>query len=107
MRLKLLVLAILLVPLFASAAGAIYIEGQPIPDDGMMHILAAETGGPVPTLYGGGEAIQLISAPAQWQYHFGTSGAIELPKAMPGYWDTMGSMDMTGHMPMLKFPAFK
>lgn len=42
-----LVVLMLALGALAPAAGAIYIEGQPIPDDGMMHILAAEEGSPV------------------------------------------------------------
>jgi hypothetical protein len=42
----LVILLVVLLALCALApvAGAIYIEGQTIPDDGMMHILAAESG---------------------------------------------------------------
>jgi|AGTN01.2.fsa_nt_gi hypothetical protein len=48
MRVKdaLVILSVMLLALcvLAPAAGAIYMEGQPIPDDGQMHILAAESG---------------------------------------------------------------
>lgn len=44
MRLRSLVVALLLIPLFAMSAGAIYIEGQAPPDDGLMHIMSASTG---------------------------------------------------------------
>jgi hypothetical protein len=37
-------MVLLLLPLFATAAGAIYIEGQAPPDDGQPHILMAESG---------------------------------------------------------------
>lgn len=50
--LKVLSIALLILPLIATSAGAIYIEGQAPPDDGQMHILAAEdspgTDGAVP-----------------------------------------------------------
>jgi hypothetical protein len=39
-----LVIALILLALLAPAAGAIYVEGADVPDDGQMHILAAETG---------------------------------------------------------------
>ncbi len=48
MRVKdtLVILSVMLLALciLAPVAGAIYMEGQPIPDDGQMHILAAESG---------------------------------------------------------------
>lgn len=44
MRLRSLIMVLLLMPLFATAAGAIYIEGQAPPDDGLPHILMAESG---------------------------------------------------------------
>ena len=37
-------IALVIIPLIATMAGAIYIEGQTIPDDGQMHILAADEG---------------------------------------------------------------
>ncbi len=40
----LLSIALTITPLIATVAGAIYIEGQTIPDDGQMHILAADEG---------------------------------------------------------------
>jgi len=40
-RLRLLVLALALFSLLAPAAGAIYIPGQEIPDDGLFHIMSA------------------------------------------------------------------
>jgi len=40
-RVRSLVLTLLLLSLFVPAAGAIYIPGQEIPDDGMMHIMSA------------------------------------------------------------------
>ena len=42
--LKVLSVALLSLPLIAVSAGAIYLEGQAPPDDGQMHILAAESG---------------------------------------------------------------
>jgi len=63
-----LVLALLLIPLFAASAGAIYIEGQAPQtyDDGQMHIMAAESGltgdAPVPTLYDENAAGEPIDA---------------------------------------------
>jgi hypothetical protein len=42
--LQALSIALLMIPLIATAAGAIYIPGQEIPNDGQMHILAAESG---------------------------------------------------------------
>lgn len=42
--LTVLSMALLIVPMIATVAGAIYIEGQTIPDDGQMHILAADEG---------------------------------------------------------------
>lgn len=57
MRFRSLVMALLFVSLFVPAAGAIYIPGQQIPDDGQPHILLAgdganayptpDTGGPI------------------------------------------------------------
>ena len=45
MRLVTVVLALLLIPLLAVSAGAIYMEGQAPPvDDGQYHILAADSG---------------------------------------------------------------
>jgi hypothetical protein len=43
-KLKILCIGILALLLFAPAAGAIYIPGQTIPDDGMYHIMAADDG---------------------------------------------------------------
>jgi hypothetical protein len=42
--LGILIVVLLALCVLAPAAGAIYMEGQPIPDDGQMHILAAESG---------------------------------------------------------------
>lgn len=44
MRVRSLVIALLLFSLFVPAAGAIYIPGQTIPDDGQPHILLADAG---------------------------------------------------------------
>jgi hypothetical protein len=41
--LQALSIALLMVPLIATAAGAIYIPGQEIPNDGLMHIMAADS----------------------------------------------------------------
>ncbi len=41
MRFRLLVMALALFSLLAPAAGAIYIPGQEIPDDGLFHIMSA------------------------------------------------------------------
>jgi hypothetical protein len=40
-RLRSIVIALLLMSFFSAAAGAIYIEGQPTPDDGLIHIMSA------------------------------------------------------------------
>jgi hypothetical protein len=37
-----LLIVLLALCVFAPAAGAIYIEGQPTPDDGLMHIMSAD-----------------------------------------------------------------
>jgi hypothetical protein len=42
--LKVLSIALLILPLIAAAAGAMYVEGQTTPDDGQMHIMTAEDG---------------------------------------------------------------
>jgi hypothetical protein len=47
-RVRSLVTALLLFSLLLPAAGAIYIPGQEIPDDGLMHIMSAETGSASP-----------------------------------------------------------
>ncbi len=44
LRFRSLVMALLLLSFLVPAAGAIYIPGQEIPDDGKPHILSAETG---------------------------------------------------------------
>jgi hypothetical protein len=56
--LRVLSIALLILPLIATAAGAIYVEGQAPPDDGQMHILAAEDG------LSTNDAVPLDSAPA-------------------------------------------
>lgn len=65
MRLGYIVLVLLLIPLFAMSAGAIYIEGQAPPvDDGEAYILAAASGAesaPVPTLYDDGPIKRYLS----------------------------------------------
>ncbi len=65
MRLRYLILVLLLVPLFAATAGAIYMEGQaPQVDDGNAYLLAASTGmasAPTPTLYDEGPVKQYLS----------------------------------------------
>jgi hypothetical protein len=43
-RLRSLFMALLLITLFAPAAGALYIPGQEIPDDGLVHIMSADNG---------------------------------------------------------------
>lgn len=55
--LKVLSIALFIIPLIAVSAGAIYIEGQAPPDDGQMHILAAADSP------GTDEAVPLDSAP--------------------------------------------
>jgi hypothetical protein len=42
--LRILSIALLIIPLIGAVAGAMYVEGQAPPDDGQMHILAAEDG---------------------------------------------------------------
>ncbi len=41
MRIRSLVMALLLISLFVPAAGALYIPGQEIPNDGLVHIMSA------------------------------------------------------------------
>ncbi len=49
MRVRSLVIALLLFALLLPTAGAIYIPGQETPDDGLMHIMSADTGSASPT----------------------------------------------------------
>jgi hypothetical protein len=107
MRVRSLVIALLLFSLFVPAAGAIYIPGQTIPDDGLMHIMSAETGTDAPVASPGStlfpslvSPISAISVPGAGQtgpysmFSQGiTSGAFagfpalaggSVPPAMPG-----------------------
>ncbi len=42
--LRVLSIALLIIPLIATAAGAMYVEGQATPDDGQMHIMSENVG---------------------------------------------------------------
>lgn len=62
MRFRSLVIALLLISLFVPAAGAIYIPGQEIPNDGQPHILLADGGpGTYPTPDTGGPIKRYLS----------------------------------------------
>ncbi len=62
MRFRLLVMALLLMSFLVQAAGAIYIPGQEIPNDGQPHILLADGGpGAYPTPDTGGPIKRYLS----------------------------------------------
>ena len=56
--LRVLSIALLIIPLIATAAGAMYVECQTTPDDGQMHIMSADDG------LSTNDAVPLDSAPA-------------------------------------------
>jgi hypothetical protein len=62
-RLRSLFMALLLITLFAPVAGALYIPGQEIHDDGLVHIMSADTGPASPIQMPAG-----ISLPELGQY---------------------------------------
>jgi hypothetical protein len=99
-----ILLALLLVPLFAAAAGAIYVEGQTTPDDGMMHIMSADTGTAVPTSVTSGiAAISSFSIPAftgnpaAMTFPDFSAGAGQVPPSPPS-WNSSGVTGMEGGM---------
>ena len=107
MRLISLVLALLLIPLFAASAGAIYIEGQAPQtyDDGQMHIMAAESGlagdAPVPTLYDENTAGEPIDAvPISATVTLPTSGVSGLNGRVPSMFTvpTIGGPRLSGSL---------
>ncbi len=112
MRFRSLVMALLLVSLFAQAAGAIYIPGQEIPDDGKPHILSADGGGP-DKRYLSSDPSDYVLVPGNdpdMMYALGRApvwpdmaapGKI-VPAGMPSYVSKLPSMPA---MPKFKFPA--
>ncbi len=98
MRLRSILIALLLIPLLAVSAGAIYIEGQaPVVDDGEAHILAAETGvgpAPVPTLYDEGQvAIPYTTGPIKRYLSDDPNDYVLVPGDEPGMVYALGNMD--------------
>lgn len=128
--LQALSIALLMIPLIAAAAGAIYIPGQEIPNDGLMHIMAADgsqepgtaaspwtTNGylsgilpqasinmPALSLADIQKQINMISLP-----YTDSSGAVigsTVSQTLPsGYWESIDADSLMTNMPILTAPA--
>jgi hypothetical protein len=88
-RFRSLVMALLLISLFVPAAGAIYIPGQEIPNDGLYHIMSAETGMATPTQTTTGISLSRLMPSASglsglFTQGFPTQIAGSIPPALPG-----------------------
>ncbi len=97
MRLRSVIIALLLIPLLAVSAGAIYIEGQaPAVDDGQYQVLAAETGvgsAPVPTLYDDGQvAVPYDGGPIKRYLSDDPNDYVLVPGNEPGMVYALGDM---------------
>jgi hypothetical protein len=83
-------MALLLLSFMVHVAGAIYIEGQEIPDDGQMHILAAEETAGLGAVPGGMTILSMPSMPAfatgglNSLFSQGFPARVAVPPAMPG-----------------------
>lgn len=114
MRLRSVIIALLLIPLLAVSAGAIYIEGQaPAIDDGEAHILAAETGVdsvPVPALYDEGPVAEpYFSGPIKRYLSDDPNDYVLVPGNEPGMVYALGDMEaapdaVTSFVPSVTMP---
>lgn len=114
MRLRSIVIALLLIPLLAVSAGAIYIEGEaPVVADGQYQILAAETGvsdAPVPTLYDEGRvAVPYDGGPIKRYLSEDPNDYVLVPGNEPGMVYALGDMEavpdaVTTYMPGVSMP---
>lgn len=113
MRLRSVVIALLLIPLLAVSAGAIYIEGQAPPvDDGQYHILAAESGmgldTPTSSDYGQ-VAVPYDSGPIKRYLSNDPNDYVLVPGNEPGMVYALGDMGnapdaVTTTMPVVSMP---
>lgn len=87
-KLRILCIGILALLLFAPAAGAIYIPGQSIPDDGQYHILAADdntaSSGWAPSSMGIGGSLQTMPMIGQADIAIPVQGVTYVNKPING-----------------------
>ncbi len=130
MKLRLLVMALALFSLLAPAAGAIYIPGQEIPNDGLFHIMSAGAdasvssspvspwgaifqGMKVPSFSTGGgiagsSGFSMAMMPTVTIGGDVISGSLigQIPDPGPApYWGGPAGMELAAGMPRFKFPA--